>query len=122
MSKRIVDNETLFRSVPNIPQMWKPDAQRPSSAVFKDSKGVSVDRDCNRTLEESVDAMRTRFPDLRAIVSVTVNDCHDVEAQVYAKPVKENRCHAEIRRNETDARLSSGMARRLALKAIVQYP
>jgi hypothetical protein len=47
LSPEFSDAENLFREV--IENNWDYEENRPSSAIFKDSKGVSVDRDGGRT-------------------------------------------------------------------------
>lgn len=48
LAKKISDFEILNRAIKPFPNWWKLDVNRPSSAAFKDSRGVSVDRDGGR--------------------------------------------------------------------------
>lgn len=109
----INDKELLYRAVPNKPQLWKEKDNRPSSALFKDSKGVSVDRDGNRPDNEIVENFKSKFP-CRAVVKVTAGKCRELEALVLAKPLEDNPFHAEIHNNREKIQLSSSKARKLS--------
>jgi len=103
--------------------MWKIDKNRPTSALFKDERGVSVSRSCGREELKCVQQMRIAFPNSLRVVSVDVNQCHEVGAQVYDCPNDMVPCHAEIHRNEKTALLTSSMARKLAVAArVIEYP
>ena len=43
-SNEFKNGETLLRGINNHPDFWKINENRPSSAAFNDSKGVSVNR------------------------------------------------------------------------------
>ena len=51
LPEKIESEEQLYRAIPNKPQLWKDSDGRPTSAIFKDSQGVSVDRDGKRNKE-----------------------------------------------------------------------
>ncbi len=53
VSQIIADDEYLYRGI--IQLNWDYENNRPSSATFKDSKGVSVDRDSYRHEKECID-------------------------------------------------------------------
>ncbi|GEM_PF-4830524 len=48
--ERIEAGEVLFRAVQVHPNLWK--GNRPSSVLFRNNQGVSVDRDGKRTENE----------------------------------------------------------------------
>ena len=82
------DWKEVYRRVKSKPVFMK--EGRPSSALFKDSKGVSVDRD-------------------------TDEQCDSVEVCVIPDPiVGENENHAVIQKSKTEIRLSKSQARNLA--------
>lgn len=123
MAERLLRNEPLYRAVPDKPQMWKSDKNRPTSALFKDERGVSVSRACGRVELECLQQLRVAFPNSLRVVSVDVDQCHEIGAQVYDKPNDLVPCHAEIHRNEHIPTLTSSMARKLALAArVLEYP
>ncbi|EKB48520.1 hypothetical protein B879_02861 [Cecembia lonarensis LW9] len=62
LPQNISDEEILFRAIKPFPNWWKVDINRPSSAAFKDSRGVSVDRDAGRQSSRVVQILRARFP------------------------------------------------------------
>ena len=82
----ISDAEMLYRSVPDKPNMWKPEFNRPSSALFKDSKGVSVDRDGGRSIEEIIANFDRKMPE-RGLVSITAGECRKIGTKPVAKPL-----------------------------------
>jgi len=89
------DNELLYRAIIKVPQLWKNDQNRPSSAVFKDSNGVSVDRDGQRAEAEIINVIKSKF-ELKAIVKLQTSFCRKIGTKVLAKPLDENMYHAEI--------------------------
>jgi hypothetical protein len=71
LPQEIADAEVLFRAVPKKPHMWKKAEERPSSAVFKDSKGISVDRDGGRSENEVCRFIVQRKSDLFAVIGLS---------------------------------------------------
>ncbi len=116
--KEFKDEESLFRKIPNNPVMKREDGSI-SSAVFKDSKGCSVDRQLDRELKDVFDSFITRFNDVQAIADVKYQDCIDVNTIVKEVPLENNKYHCEIHRSEEKAQLTSGQARRLSKMARV---
>lgn len=52
LDDEVKDSERLYSAIKiSIPHVWKKDVNRPSSAAFKDSKGVSVDREGERKVK-----------------------------------------------------------------------
>jgi hypothetical protein len=117
---RVEPQERLYRGVPGYPQMWKAAEDWPSSALFKDSKGVSVDREGKRRPEEVVAALRTRLSVLEAVVTLRVHECIAVGAAVVRAPLCDNPFYTEIRRPEEIPAPSSALARRPALPAEIE--
>lgn len=128
------DWTAIYRRVKSKPIFMKDG--RPSSALFKDSKGVSVDIDAGRDLndiisdEERLHAlytnglsdleMRERGEELKAIVQLTDSQCDSVEACVISDPIDgENEYHALLQKSETEIQLSKSQAKKLAKLATV---
>jgi hypothetical protein len=109
----IKDEELLFRAIKPFPNWWKEKENRPSSAAFKDSMGVSVDRDAERENAEIIRAIEKRF-DLKAIVKVKTFYCRQIQTYPFPKPLPDNAEHAEIHRSDTVIELTDSQARNLA--------
>jgi hypothetical protein len=95
LSLIIADKEILYRAVPNNPIMWKFKMNRPSSAVFKDERGVSVDRDGGRNERQVIDDFNGRMPG-RGLVSIKAKTCREIGTEPVARPLENNIYHAEI--------------------------
>ena len=96
----IDDEEILFRGVTTKPHMWKENANRPTSAIFKDSRGNSVDRDGGRDDNAASKSLRdwlaAKDIELRAIVKISAETCRAYDTKPIAKPEPDNPYHAEI--------------------------
>lgn len=115
------DKEKLFRAIypPNIREMfWKEDGSL-SSAAFKDPNGLSVERSDFRLDEDVVNSMRQRFSG--RIVSVTAEQCRNVQALIRYLPSKSSQYHSEIHGSETKKLLTSRQSRYLAKSAVIEY-
>ena len=128
------DWKAIYRRVKGKPNFMKDG--RPSSALFKDSKGVSVDKDAGREIydiisdEERLHALYTeglsdeeikeRGEALIAIVQLTDMQCDSVEACVIPDPIQgENEYHALLQKSETEIQLSKSQAKALAKAATI---
>lgn len=109
----IKDEELLYRAIKQFPNWWKAKENRPSSAAFKDSLGVSVDRDANRNESEIIGIIQSRF-DLKAIVKVNAGFCRLIQTNLLPKPLHDNPEHAEIHRSENLVELTDSQAKNLA--------
>lgn len=133
------DWTTIYRRVKRKPIFMKDDC--PSSALFKDSFGVSVDRDMGRALKDIIEdeerlhnyynrdlaeeEIKQRGEGLRAIISLTDENCDEVGVCVLADPIEgENPYHALLQKSETEVLLTKGQARALAkaAKIVKSYP
>lgn len=122
LSEEIDNSELLFRAVPDKPQMWKEKEGRPSSAIFKDSQGVSVDRDGNRTDAQVTENFKKRFSTLKAIVSIEAEECRDAGAFLQYDPLPDNFHHSLILNSQDSIQVkSSGKARRLTKLTKIVY-
>lgn len=128
------DWKTIYRRIRSKPIFMKDG--RPSSALFKDSKGVSVDRDGGRKLstiiadEERLHALynagltdeqiKEDGQELKAIIELSSEQCDSVEVCVVPDPIPgENEFHAVIQKNATEIQLTKGQAKSLAKLATV---
>ncbi|MBU0764545.1 MAG: hypothetical protein KJ607_06905 [Bacteroidetes bacterium] len=116
----IEDYERLFRAIKPFPNLWKFDVNRPSSAAFKDSLGLSVDRKGTRTVERVIERFKKRF-EIMAVVSLTAKECREFQTCPIAKPEPDNPEHAEIHGSLTEVALTSGKARKLSKIARIDH-
>lgn len=116
-------DERLYRNVIMDPNFWKKDSGGPSSAVFKDSNGVSVDRDGGREEADITSGFISRFgvENIRAIVSVNAGYCMEIGAHLVYSPVETNKYHAEIHDSPDKVPLHPKKARKLAKNCRVVY-
>ena len=117
----INDKELLYRAVPSKPQFWKEREGRPSSAIFKDSKGVSVDRKGERSAGDVILALQKRFQNLRAIICLSAGVCREENAFIKYDPILENEHHSLILDSPEKIQMGSGKARRLARRVQVVF-
>lgn len=93
-----VDNdEFLYRGV--IEVNWDFENNRPSSSTFKDSLGVSVDRDSLRTEEECINFLEQK-KDFFCICKVVTGKIRALDAFVKYVPKDDNIYHSEIHDSE----------------------
>ena len=132
------DWKAVYRRVKNKPIFMK--EGRPSSALFKDSKGVSVDMDAERDEKQIIedeeqlhkfycrkmgeDEIKEKGEDLRAIIKVSNEVCATEKVCVISDPITgENENHALIQRSETEIQLTKRQAKGLArgAKIVKEY-
>lgn len=116
MQETFNDHERLYRKVIRKPDYWKTELGRPTSAVFKDSKGCSVDRDGGREDGEVVSSFIDRFEkkNIKAIVSITVEYCNEIDVFLIYNPLKHNPFHAEIHDSPDTISIRSSKEKKLA--------
>lgn len=124
----------IYRRVKSKPIFMKDGI--PSSALFKDSRGVSVDRDGGRKIEDIIsdeerlhilytreltdEEIKEHGEELRAIIQLTEAQCNSVEVCVIPDPIHgENEYHALLQKSETEVQLSKSQAKALAKKATI---
>lgn len=120
LSPYLFDDEILYRAIKPFPNWWKSEIKRPSSAAFKDSRGVSVDRDARRTSDVVVKELRNRFS-VRAVVSISVAECREFNTYPIGKPLPNQPEHAEIHRSESEIELTNSQARNLSKAARIEF-
>jgi len=123
LDQNIGDDEKLYRRVIINPNNWDEEENRPSSAVFKDSNGTSVDRAGERTEQQVIDNFKNNY-DLKAIVNVKAGFCRESNTYpIYTPypPATENIYHAEIHDSNTEKQISKSKARKLAKNAEINW-
>ena len=101
MDSTFEGSERLYRAVypPSHPGLfWKKDGKI-SPAAFADPHGFSVERGFYRKPEEIVEKMKKTFSG--CIVSLSVQNCRDVNAVVKYLPSSTNENHSEIHSSDT---------------------
>lgn len=115
--QNIDDNETLFRAVKNRPDYWK--NNKPTSAVFKDSRGVSVERDRKREKSVIYKSFEKKF-NLKAIVSVVAKTSMNIGVYPVPMLTKNNKYHAEIHSSSNRILLSKSQAKSLSTAVSIE--
>ncbi|MBQ7635815.1 MAG: hypothetical protein IJS80_00770 [Lachnospiraceae bacterium] len=119
MKEQFEINEMLYRAVypPEImPMFWKENGEL-SSAVFKDKKGLSVERAGDRDEKTTLTQMRMFF--YGTIVGVLAGDCKTCGAELRYLPTKRSKYHSEIHGSENRVMLSQAQCKYLASVARV---
>lgn len=88
------DSEFIYRAL-HFPTAWVEDL--PTSAAFKDSKGVSVDRDGGRVESDIIQRLIELKGANSGIIKIQVCECRAVSnIEVEADPIQENIYHALV--------------------------
>ena len=119
MTEQFDTYEMLYRAVypPEImPMFWKANGEI-SSAVFKDKKGLSVERSGHRSENEVIDAMRLFF--YGTIIRLYAGDCLACGAVLKYLPTKRSIFHSEVHGSESRKLLSQSQCKYLAKTAII---
>ena len=88
--------EWLYRAIKRSQPGWL-DYGRPTTAMFRDRNGVSVDRDGGRSEQEIRVALKDTFGNrLKGAAKVLAEDCYKVGADIEAAPSEGNIFHANI--------------------------
>ena len=97
MENNIQRKEMLYRAIKRSKPDWL-DNGKPTSAMFKDEKGNSVDRGAERTLDEIVQFMKNGVfsKRLKGIGSINAGECIDIGTRVEAAATMTNPYHANI--------------------------
>ena len=100
MEETVQRNELLYRVIKRSQPDSMDDKGRPTSALFKQDNGVSVDRDGDRKEEVIIKTFKDRF-DIRfkGLIKVGANICIDNDMAVIPE-TSSNVYHAEIFENE----------------------
>jgi hypothetical protein len=116
MNEEVAPEESLFRAVSDNPIMFQ--NNRVTSALFKDSKGVSVNRS-NEDAELSFSLLVQRFC-CKNIAELSVAEC--LKADVYLKylPKPDNIFHTEMHDSVNSVKLSKSKAKKLAKLCVLK--
>ncbi|MFZ2727700.1 MAG: hypothetical protein WAX77_15720 [Methylococcaceae bacterium] len=114
MSESIIKpNELLHRAIEPNKGFWLDKEGRISSSLFKDSNGVSVDINADRTDDEVKEAFLHVFSALEGEARLSVQLCLDNNCNVQTDPSERNPYHTLIL-GKNKAGLTSGQAKQLA--------
>ena len=106
-------DEKLYRAVYPDAMFWKENGKVSSAAFISRHGGCSVDRGDYRDDDAVVQNMRDRnFQG--SIISVTVQDCNDVQAVPVYAPSRTNIYHSEIHGSIQRVQLTAGQRKHLA--------
>lgn len=121
MTNQFDPQEHLLRAVwpaDKKPHFWR--NGKLSTAALKDSRGLSVDRTHDRTVEVSTKSMLARgFQGF--IVSFSVADCDLQQVCLKYLPNENHPYHSEIHGSETEIQLSNQQALALARTAVIRH-
>lgn len=102
--------------------MWIEDDNRVSSAAFKDSNGVSVDRDGGRSEKECINRLVNALPQITSVGRLSISEVDSCDAVTVYSPVDGNEYHCEIHDSiEQVAIKSKSKAKKLANKCQVVF-
>lgn len=110
LSPFISNEEYLYRGISEL--NWDYENNRPSSAIYKDSKGVSVDRDGKRS-ELNIVAFLRSTKDFFAICKIKTEDVRLHNATVLYRPIEQNIYHAEIHDSSEKIQLRGSKPKKL---------
>lgn len=100
MDSKIEECENLYRAIKRSKPDWLDNNGKPTSAMYKDSDGNSVDRGDNRKISDVVDFMNNGvFKNrLKGVVQINAGICMKapILAEVKAAPTEANPYHANI--------------------------
>ena len=121
LSTEISDGEKLFRAIKKIPDWWNFETNKPTSAVFKDKNGVSVDRQGGRTEEQATNYLKRKLSPLRAVINIVTKKCRETGTFPIYCPSKKDKFHSEIHGSPNNKYISPSKARSLALASEISY-
>jgi hypothetical protein len=114
----IQEEELLHRAIKPKALFWNEKTGKVTSALFKDSKGVSVDINNNRIDVQVKDFLQSQFPDLKGEARVKTKLCREKNCRVKFDPIENNENHALIL-GEINITLTSGQAKYLSKNCVV---
>ena len=119
MDETFASDEKLYRGLHAI---WIEEDDSVSSAAFKDSGGVSVDRDGGREEQNCIDRMVGALPNIIGIGRLTCGEVEDCGASPKYLPVEGNEFHSEIHDSAEQVQIKSrSKSRKLASKCQIVY-
>ncbi|QNM84626.1 hypothetical protein H9W90_10500 [Polaribacter pectinis] len=118
LNNSINNNEFLYRGIIEI--NWDFQNNRPSSATFKDSKGVSVDREADRTEKECIDFLKSS-KDFFSICKVKAESVRNRNGIIKYLPIEKNIYHSEIHDSEERVQMRGSKPKKIRDESIVVY-
>lgn len=120
-------DEKFFRAIPARDPVMISESGKVASVVFKDSLGVSVDREWHRSIKDAVNELRARLAVIQGktiedykVVSVKKSDCDEVKVYCEYSPETNNKYHSLIKKSSTEIQLTKSQARKLAKLAVIE--
>ena len=107
----IQDSEILYRAI--HPNHWNYEEDRPTSALFKDRRGVSVDRNGERVEEEAIAFLLHTRQDF-GVGRLNAGQTRNVGTYLKPDKTSENDFHALILESESRIQLSNKKAKELS--------
>lgn len=115
----IQDKELLYRAI--HPNFWNYEENRPTSALFKDSKGVSVDRDGEREEKDIVEFLLSGRENYGS-GKLDAGKTKDIGTYLKSDKISGNDYHALILNSESKIELTSGKAKKLSRMIVIINP
>jgi len=112
-------DENLFRAIKNFPNWWDEETNRPTSAAFKDSNGVSIDRQGERPIDEAKNTLLNRFDALKAIVYISSRESISNDAYPHYNPVDNNEFHSLLKQPDGSIPLTPKIAKKLSRSVLI---
>ena len=91
-----LEGEIFHRVVKPNYNWWVSKENRLSSAAFKDSHGLSVDRAANRSSEEVTNFLKQHLPDGCAEIIISLAVCSSTQSRIVSEPTLTNPFHMLI--------------------------
>jgi len=119
----IANSEWLYRAIPDLPNFWKPEFSRPSSALFKtNTDGISVDRDGDRNEQEIIAVFCQKKPD-HGLGKLNAGFVKEIPLIIKQDPIENNPYHALILETDGTADIKSSKTKKLAKEiTVIQAP
>ena len=99
---RVEDPEELYRAVPSRPSHFVNSTGRITSAVFKDKKGLSVDRSGGRSDQNMIDHFERERPPDQGLVTFDAAKARACKTHPMPDELGDNQYHAMILRSPDD--------------------
>jgi hypothetical protein len=115
----IQDIELLYRAI--HPSFWNEEENRPSSALFKDEKGVSVDRDGERNQKDIILFLLSDRSGYGA-GNLNAGETRKIGTFLKSSKIPNNNYHALIFESETKIKLSNSKAKSLSRTINILLP
>lgn len=107
--------ETYHRAIKPSYEWWSTKENRLTSALFKDSNGLSVDKKSDRSIREVQELLNKNHPEAIGDVVIPQELCEEHKCRIECKPIENDEFHHEIL-GEESIRLSNKVAKAFAIK------